>query len=69
MELTTLYKGWAAAQAANPNMSMPEMRRMFDHWGDVTAEPGGVDYIEVDAGSVHAMWIIPKGCNQNKVLL
>ena len=31
MELTTLYKTWAAAQAANPNMSMPEMRRMFDH--------------------------------------
>lgn len=69
MELTTLYKTWAAAQAANPNMSMPEMRRMFDHWGDVTAEPGGVDYIEVDAGSIPAMWVVPKGCITTKVLL
>ena len=30
------------------------------HWTALTAEPRGVDYIEVDAGGVAAMWIVPK---------
>ena len=55
-ELKTLYKSWMAAFAANPSMELDDMRRMFEHWGDVTAEPGGVDYVEADgrwrAGSV-----------------
>jgi acetyl esterase/lipase len=45
------------------------MRRMFDHWGDVTAEPGGIDYVEVTAGGVPALWATPKGCAQDRVLL
>lgn len=68
-ELKTLYKGWVAALAANPNMELGEMRRMFEHWGDVTAEPGGVDYVEVTAGGVPALWATPKGCAQDRVLL
>ena len=60
-ELKTLYRSWIAAFSANPEMGLDEMRRMFEHWGDVTAEPGGVDYVEVDAGGVPAMWEIPKG--------
>ena len=42
---------------------------MFEHLGDVTAEPGGVDYIETDAGGVPALWAVPKGCTQDRVLL
>jgi acetyl esterase/lipase len=68
-ELTTLYRNWAAAQAAQPNMPMDVMRRMFDHWGDVTAEPCQVDYIEVDVDSVQAMWVSPKAATVGKVLL
>jgi hypothetical protein len=49
--LKTLYRGWAAALAANPEMPLDELRLMFEHWGDVTAEPGGVDYIETNTGS------------------
>ena len=51
-ELKTLYKGWVAAMEADPEMSLDELRRRFEHWGDVTAEPGGVDYVEADAGGV-----------------
>ena len=58
--LEKLYRGWVAEMAANPNADVDELRRLFDHWGDVTAEPGGVDYIEVDAGGVPAMWALPK---------
>ena len=42
---------------------------MFDHWGDITGEPGQVDYLEVDAGGVEAMWAIPKGCAEDRVAL
>jgi len=68
-QLANLYKGWTAALAANPEMPLDEVRAMFDHWGDVTAEPGGLDYIETDAGGVPALWAVPKGCAQDRVLL
>jgi monoterpene epsilon-lactone hydrolase len=68
-ELKTLYKGWVAAMEADPQMSLDELRRRFEHWGDVTAEPGGVDYAETDAGGVPAMWATPKGCAETRVLL
>ena len=39
-QLVTLYKGFLAALGANPEMPLDEMRALFDHMGDVTAEPG-----------------------------
>ncbi|MEA2774611.1 MAG: epsilon-lactone hydrolase [Acetobacteraceae bacterium] len=68
-QLVTLYQGWIAALGANPEMPLDELRAMFEHWGDVTAEPGGVDYIEADAAGVPALWAVPKGCDPNRVLL
>ena len=64
-----MYRGWVETMAANPEMSVEDLRDMFDHWGDITGEPGGVDYIEVDAGGVPAMWAIPKGCAEDRVVL
>jgi acetyl esterase/lipase len=68
-QLATLYKGWIAALTANPEMPLDELRAMFEHWGDVTAEPGGVDYIETDAGGIPALWAVPKACAPDRVLL
>jgi alpha/beta hydrolase fold len=45
------------------------MRAVFEHLGDATAEPRGVDYIEVDAASIAAMWAVPKNCAEDRVLL
>lgn len=67
--IITLYKGWLAEMAANPQMSLDDMRILFDHWGDITGEPGSVDYLEVDAGGVECMWAVPKGCREDRVLL
>lgn len=67
--LSDLYREWARRQAAQFPMPMDEMRRMFSHWGDVTAEPGGVDYLEVDVDGMVGMWIVPKGAASDKVLL
>jgi epsilon-lactone hydrolase len=38
-------------------------------WGDLTAEPRGVDYLEIDAGGVPGMWLVPRGCAEDRVLL
>ena len=43
-----MYANWTAGNGGGD-----------DHWGDVTAEPGGVDYLEVSAGGVPAMWLRP----------
>ena len=67
--LAALYAGWQKAIAERPDMSLEEVRGLFEHWGDVTAEPGGVDYIEDDAGGIEAMWALPKVRVDDRVLL
>lgn len=68
-ELTALYQHWGRRMASEPDMSLDEMRRMLDHWGDVTAEPRRVDYEEVDEQGVKGMWARPKGVSRDHVLL
>ena len=63
------YLEWVAALKANPEMPLDELRHMFEQWERITGEPGGVDYIETDAGGVSAMWAAPKSCALNRVLL
>ncbi|MFB9237817.1 alpha/beta hydrolase [Plantactinospora siamensis] len=40
-----------------------------ESWGDLTAEPREVDYVEIDAGGRPAMWAIPKRSAPDRVLL
>ncbi|MCU7725525.1 alpha/beta hydrolase [Actinoplanes sp. KI2] len=40
-----------------------------DHWGDVTGEPGGVDYLEVSAGGVPAMWLRPHDAAPGRAIM
>ena len=40
-----------------------------DQWGDVTAEPHGLDYIEVSADGVPAMWLSPHGADPDRVIV
>ena len=46
-ELKKLFQDFSAQRAANPEMPLDDLRRMFEHLGDVTGEPRAVDYIEV----------------------
>jgi epsilon-lactone hydrolase len=64
-----LYGHWLQTMAARPDMGLEDMRDLFEHWGDITGEPGDVDYVEVEAGGVPAMWAIPKGAVENRVAL
>jgi hypothetical protein len=38
----------SGAIAADPQMSMADMRAVMEHGGDATTEPRGVDYIEAE---------------------
>jgi epsilon-lactone hydrolase len=62
-----MYRAWTEA-GRHPERPR-ESRDTDDRWGDVTAEPRGIDYVEVDAGGIPSMWLIPKGCAEDRVLL
>jgi acetyl esterase/lipase len=40
-----------------------------ESWGDLTAEPREVDYLETEAGGRPAMWAVPKRVTADRVLL
>jgi acetyl esterase/lipase len=61
--VTNLYRAFLADSASDDLVQGPQ------HWDVLTAEPGGVDYVEVDAGGVPALWATPKGCAEDRVLL
>src|SRR5262249_7974702 len=57
-----LYAGWTQTRLNGEEQDN-------EHWGDLTRDPGGVDYIETGAGGVLAMWVVPKGVAEDRVLL
>jgi epsilon-lactone hydrolase len=67
--LKLLYTDWMARMTADPAMPLDQIRNLFEHWGDVTAEPGGVDYIEDVVGGIHALWAKPKDRDTDRTLL
>ena len=64
-----LCQRWGAEFAKRPDMPLDEWRAMVEEWPQLTAEPGGVDYVEVDANGVPAMWATPKGAAEDRVVL
>ena len=40
-----------------------------ESWGDLTAEPRGVDYLETEVGALPGMWAVPKRASTDRVLL
>lgn len=40
-----------------------------ESWGNLTAEPRGVDYLETEAAGLPAMWAVPKEGAEDRVLL
>jgi monoterpene epsilon-lactone hydrolase len=69
-----LYQRWSetfAQRRAELGGELPldEWRGIIEEWAQVTTEPGGVDYLEVDAGGVPAMWLAPKGAAEDRVVL
>jgi acetyl esterase/lipase len=61
---------WEAIAANAGQATTPEAVIEYNeiHWPGLTAEPGGVDYIETDADGVPAMWIAPKRAMDDRVI-
>jgi epsilon-lactone hydrolase len=60
-------KRWEASRLAvvQPGFDAPD----DESWGDLTAEPRGVDYLETEAGGLPAMWAVPKHASTDRVLM
>jgi epsilon-lactone hydrolase len=64
-----LWTSWTEAARANPNQTTDDVRARVEHWGDLTAEPGGVDYLEIEVAGLPALWAVPKGSAEDRVVL
>ena len=58
---------WEASRLAmvQPGFDAPD----DESWGDLTAEPRGVDYLETEAGGLPAMWAVPKHVSTDRALM
>jgi epsilon-lactone hydrolase len=61
-----IRRHWEAARLATVR---PGEGPDGESWGDLTAEPREVDYLETEAGGRPAMWAVPKGAAADRVLL
>ena len=65
---SAVVKDWWTAQAeaaqANPDEPISELRDRNEHWGDMTAEPGGVDYLETEVAGFPALWGSPNAARR-----
>jgi epsilon-lactone hydrolase len=57
-----------AANAGQPTTPEAVIEYNEIHWPGLTAEPGGVDYIETGAEGVPAIWVAPKGAMDDRVI-
>jgi acetyl esterase/lipase len=60
---------WETAAGNGPQAPDAVIEWNDIHWTPLTAEPQGVDYIEVNADGAPAMWIRPKGAVEDRVIL
>jgi acetyl esterase/lipase len=66
-ESEAVKRHWTAVRLASqrPDAEQPN----DESWGDLTAEPREVDYVETDAGGLPAVWAVPKRSAEDRVLL
>lgn len=59
-----------AAQAKTGEQLSPEEATAWNNaeWTKLTAEPGGVDYLEVEVAGRPALWVQPKGAVEDRVI-
>jgi monoterpene epsilon-lactone hydrolase len=64
------WRRMTESAVANPDQTPDEIReRVEQQWPALTREPGGVDYLEVEVAGLPALWAVPKGCAEDRVIL
>jgi monoterpene epsilon-lactone hydrolase len=64
-----LFDSFLAALVAKPDMPLDELRDLLEKCGDLASDPGGVDYLDVDADGTPCLWAVPHGSSNDAVLL
>jgi epsilon-lactone hydrolase len=67
--LRKLYQDWTDRMVADPNLSIANLRSMFDEWGQATLEPENVSYKSDQIGGVEAIWALPAGADTSRVIV
>jgi acetyl esterase/lipase len=50
-------------------MGIVRTREIYEHWGDIGAEPAGVNYEVTDIEGMFGLWARPRGAPRDRVLL
>jgi monoterpene epsilon-lactone hydrolase len=65
-----LWASWTEAATRNPDQTLGEVRdRVEQQWGGMTTEPGSVDYLEIEVAGLPALWAVPHGSAEDRVIL
>lgn len=67
--LRALYQSWTDRMTANPNLTIADLRSLFDEWHQPTLEPEGVTYRSDVVAGVESIWALPVGADSSKVIL
>lgn len=67
--LRALYQSWTDRMAANPNLTIADLRSLFDEWHQPTLEPEGVTYKSDVVAGVESIWALPESADSSKVIL
>ncbi len=67
--LRDLYRDWTDRMVADPNLSIANLRSMFDEWGQPALEPEEVTYRSGRVGGVETLWALPVGADTSRVIV
>ena len=67
--LRALYQDWTERMVADPNLSIANLRSMFDEWSQPALEPEKVCYRSDRLGGVEAIWALPAGADTNRAIV
>lgn len=67
--LRDLYQDWTDRMTADPNLSLANLRSMFDEWSKPALEPEDVTYKSDHLGGVETIWAYPAGADRSRVIV
>ena len=67
--LRALYQNWTDQMVENPDLTIANLRSMFDEWGQPALEPENVSYKSDHVGGVEAIWALPAGADTSRVIV
>lgn len=69
MAIVDLYKDWSGKLAMNGDMTLEELRELFDEWGDLSGQPENVEFREATIAGVPGVWATPEGADKSRAVI